>query len=76
MVVRMSKHEGGLTVKKFFVFFTLLLVYLLIISVQYFRITHFLAEGSMIRVYREIIVAFIALAGLSYAVWIKKRDQI
>ena len=72
----MKKHQGGITAKKIVSFVTLLLVYLLIIFVQFYRITHFLGEGSMIRVYREIIVAFIALAGLSYAVWIKRKDQI
>ena len=71
----MSKQDK-VTGKQIFFFLLMLSVYMLIISVQYYRITHFLAEGSTIRVYREIIVSFIGLGGLTYAVWIKWRDDI
>ena len=72
----MSKQQGGITPKKMLVFFIFLLVYLLIIFVQYYRVRHFLELGSRTRVYREIVIGFIGLGGLSYALWIKRKDQI
>ena len=73
-MIWMSKQQGDITPKEFLVFFIWLLVVLFIGGVQYYRIVHFLGEGSMIRVYREIIVGLIALAGLTYAVIIRHRD--